>query len=334
MIAAVPAMLGFVPTQSIVIAMLSTDRASGARRTIRALIRTDIGSVTDPIGARHLTTSINSVRRREDMTSIMVIVVDNRPTALTTAHALLRNLAQADTDTVAAWLVPTITTGARYQDLLTGREGTIDDPRTSTVALAHVLEGNQIRNSRHELVDLLAPNPDLAARVRPHIGPAALRYRHNLSTATDNGNTVRHETARTLVARIRTAEHTPVTAHDLATIVVALRDRTIRDVMFALADTEDHLAAQAVWQTVATVTSGSDRAEASTLFAYSAYSNANTVVAGIAVTEALRADPHHTMAVLLDVALRDGVRPDQVRRIAEAGREVAADLGITINPAD
>ena len=83
-----------------------------------------------------------------------------------------------------------------------------------------------------------------------------------------------------------------------------------------------------VWRQIASVTDGSDHAQAATLFGYSAYYRDNTVIAAIAIDAALQADPDHTMAQLFEVSLSGGIRPDQIRRLAQAGAEIASDLGI------
>ncbi|MGW6697251.1 DUF4192 domain-containing protein [Nocardia sp. NPDC055049] len=333
LIAAIPAMLGFVPTRSLVMALLSTDDTPEGAQSIRAVMRFDIDAAADLAGVRHLANVVESVCLRENLTSTMLIAVDDRPTRSTIAEDVLHHLNRAGIEPSHAWWVGEITTGVEYQDLLTlGRAGRVDDPRASTVAFAHVLEGNQIYGSRDELADLLTPNADLAAQLQPHIGAAAAHYRDNLAEATDaeHANAFRREATEWILAQISTADQMPLTAEDLVMIVALVRDRMIRDIMFGLSATEHRAPAAALWRQIASATEGPDRADAATFFGYSAYHHGDTVVAGIAIAAALHADPDHVIANLLDVALRECIRPDQIRRMADTGREIAAELGIDI----
>ncbi len=333
LIAAIPAMLGFVPTRSLVMALLSTDATPEGDQSIRAVMRFDIDDAADLAGIGHLVDVVESVCRRENLASTMLIAVDDRPNASTVAEDVLHHLNCAGIELSHAWWVGEITVGAAYQDLLTcGRDGRVDDPRASTVTFAHVLDGNQIYGSRDELADLLTADADLAAQLQPHIGVAADRYRDKLAEADDAGHAIafRRETIAWILAQISTANETSPTAEDLATIVAVLRDRIIRDIMFGLSATEHRGPAEALWRQIASATQGPDRAQAATLFGYSAYHHGNTVVAGIAIAAALHADPDHVMANLLDLALRECIRPDQIHRMADTGREIAAELGIDI----
>ncbi|MFE1595456.1 DUF4192 domain-containing protein [Nocardia sp. NPDC058705] len=333
LIAAIPAMLGFVPTRSLVMALLSADATPEGAQSIRAVMRFDIDDAADPAGVQHLAAVVEAVCLRENLTSTMLVAVDDRPNASTIAEDVLHHLNQVGIEPSYAWWAEAIVTGAEYKDLLAlDRGGRVDDPHASTVAFAYVLEGNQIYGSRDELADLLTPNADLAAQMQPHIGGAADRYRDNIAEGNDaeHGNAFRRDAIEWLLAQISAGDPTSLTAEDLATIVALLRDRIVRDIMFGLAGTEHRGTAEALWRQIASATEGSDHAAVATLFGYSAYHHGDTVVAAIAITAALQADPNHVMANLLDHALRDCIRPDQIRRMAVTGRKIAAALGIDI----
>ncbi|MFD4351519.1 DUF4192 domain-containing protein [Nocardia sp. NPDC058518] len=333
LIAALPAMLGFLPTRSLVVPLLSTESTPDATESIQAVMRFDIDPVTEPAGTRHLINMLDAVCLREGFTSTMMIIVDDRPTASKTADELLRHLTQAGIEPSHAWWVEHICAGAEYQDLLSFEHGRVDDPRTSMVACAHVLDGHQIHGSRAELTDLLTQNPELTDQVRAHLDDTDARYRHNLATATAANRAIayRRDMVEWVFIQISTVSETPATAQDLATVAVLLRDQVVRDIMYGLADTIYHGDAQALWRQVASVTEGTDRAQAATLFGYSAYHHNNTVVAGIAIATALEADPDLMIANLLDLAMQECLRPDRIRMMAECGREIAANVGIDID---
>ncbi|MFD8101102.1 DUF4192 domain-containing protein [Nocardia fluminea] len=333
LIAAVPAMLGFFPTRSLVVALLGPYPGKEGLVAIGAVARFDIDSAADPAETRGLTRILESACLGQNASSTLMIVVDDRPTGSTTAESLLRHLAQTGIEPSHACWVEQIAAGIEYRDLLRpGRAGRVDDPRASTVAFAQVLHGHQINASRDELTDLLAPNQDRADQVRSHLDRAVARYRDDLTAARTPDRVRDHRRDRTVwvLYQVSTAEELLSSAENLATVVALLRDRTIRDIMYGLACSEGRGAAEALWRQIASVTEGHDRAEAATLFGYSAYHYGNTVLAGIAIATALDADPTHAMAALLEIALDERLPTEKIRHLAKVGVSVAADLGIDI----
>uniref|UniRef100_UPI002457D348 DUF4192 family protein n=1 Tax=Nocardia neocaledoniensis TaxID=236511 RepID=UPI002457D348 len=177
-----------------------------------------------------------------------------------------------------------------------------------------------------------APTPALVDEVLSHLADAIGRDRAELAAARspDRVLDLRRERTVWLLFQISTAQEEPVGAQDLALAVALLRDRTIRDIMYGLARSEYHGAAEALWLQIAAATHGHDRAEAVTLFAYSAYHHNNTALARTALATALDADPTHPIAVLLANALDEHLPPQQIRALAEAALVIAAELGIDI----
>ncbi|MFF2396349.1 DUF4192 domain-containing protein [Nocardia sp. NPDC058114] len=333
LIAAIPAMLGFCPTRSLVVALLGTHPENEGVQVIGAVTRFDIDSAADPAEARGLAHMLESVRQCQKTSSTMAVVIDDRPTGLTNAEHLLRHLARAGIEPSHAWWVAQIATGVEYRDLCRhGRDGSVGDPRASTVAFAQVLDGHQIYAARHEIADLLDSDPVLAQQVLPYRGCAVARYRDDLAAARtpDRVRDYRRDRILWVLSQISTAEEKRPSAQDLATVAALLRDRTIRDSMYGLARSEYHGAAEALWRQIASATDGLDRAEAAALFAYSAYYYADTVLAGIAIATALDAEPTHAMAQLLAIALDEHLPPEKIRGMAEGGVVVAADLGLDI----
>ncbi|MEU4413258.1 DUF4192 domain-containing protein [Nocardia salmonicida] len=333
LISAIPAMLGFCPTRSLVVALLGSHPENEGVQVIGAATRFDIDSAAGPAEARGLARMLESVRQYQKTSSTMVVVIDDRPTWSANAEHLLGHLARAGIEPSHAWWVAQIATGVEYRDLLRhGRDGSVGDPRASTVAFARVVCGHQIYAARHELADLLDSDPVLAQQVLPYRGCAVARYRDDLAAARTPDRVRDHRRDRILwvLSQISTAEEERPSAQDLARVVALLRDRTIRDIMYGLARSEYHSAAEALWRQIASATDGLDRAEAATLMAYSAYHHANTVLAGIAIATALDAEPTHAMAELLAIALDERLPPEEIRGLAEAAVAVAADLGLDI----
>jgi hypothetical protein len=333
LIAAIPGMLEFCPTRSLVVALLGTHPEKDGVPVIAAVTRFDIDSAAEPAEARGLARLLESVHHCHNASSTIVVVIDDRPTESTDAEQLLRHLAQAGIETSHAWWVTQIATGVEYQDLLRrGRDGSVADPRASTVTFARVLDGHPIYAARHELTDLLDSDPVLTQQVMPFRGWAVARYRDDLAAARTPDRVREHRRHRILwvLFQISTAKKERPSPQDLAMVAALLRDRTIRDIMYGLARSEYHGAAETLWRQIASATDGLDRAEAATLFAYSSYHHANTVLAGIALATALDAEPTHAMAQLLAIALDEHLPPDKIQGMAEAGISIAADLGIDI----
>ncbi|MEV0774059.1 DUF4192 domain-containing protein [Nocardia salmonicida] len=333
LIAAIPGMLGFSPTRSLVVASLGTHPEKDGVQVIGAVTRFDIDAAADPDEARGLARMLESVRQCQNTSSTIVVVIDDRPTGSSNAPQLLRDLAQAGIEPSHGWWVTQIAAGVEFRDLFNSdRGGSVGDPRASTVAFARVLDGHPIYAARHELTDLLDSDPVLAQQVMPYRGWAVVGYRDDLAAARTPDRVRDHRRDRILwvLSQISTAEQKRPTPQDLAMIAALLRDRPIRDIMYGLARSEYHGAAEALWRQIASATDGLDRAEAATLFAYGAYHHGNTVLAGIALATALDAEPTHAIAQLLAIALDERLPQDQIQGMAEAGISIAANLGIDI----
>lgn len=74
------------------------------------------------------------------------------------------------------------------------------------------------------------------------------------------------------------------------------------------------------------------RVEALVLLAFSAYARGDGPLAGISLDQALRGDPMHRMAGMLDQALQSGMRPEQIRELAKTGYRLARQLGVRLPP--
>ena len=55
-------------------------------------------------------------------------------------------------------------------------------------------------------------------------------------------------------------------------------------------------------------------------------------LAGVSLEAALRCDPRHRMAGMLDTALHSGLRPEHIRELAVTGYRLADRLGVRLPP--
>ncbi|WP_433204696.1 DUF4192 domain-containing protein [Nocardia sp. CA-107356] len=353
LIAAVPAMVGFVPQRSLVVAVLSSSPDREHAPIIDAVARFDLPPAFRP---RHglaaaYAQCVAQIFAAESATEVLAVIVDDRvrEPRRTRGHsagigpwgrliaAFARPLAQQEVFLAGAWEVGAIEAGQRWWSLLdANHRGALPDPATSMVTVAHVLAGRPIRRTRSELTDLLLPDTELAQQVAAHLDDALTlaQQRHTAAARHGDPDRCRRRALEVVLSQIANIDSgAALTAADCAELAAALRDRTVRDALFALAVGDHAAVAENLWIVLARALSGSDRADAATLLGYSAYIRGDGPLAGIALHAALDADPTHSMARLLEISLRTGMRPDTLRRLAHCGLGIAADLGIDLGPA-
>ncbi|MFB7875206.1 DUF4192 domain-containing protein [Nocardia sp. NPDC056064] len=341
LIAALPAMLGFVPERSLVVAVLHGPGQVGGA-AIEAVVRFDLDGAGDPRHIEQFTACVSGVVVREQGTGVLAIVVDDR--APSSAAALLRTAVLLDAlgaEGIAvrgAWSVPAIAAGQRYRNLFEpGADGYVGDPAASMIAVSQVLDGRQIRRSRTELTALVAADELRCARLRPLLDPAVRHYRDRLAAAQRSGQgpAFQRRALEWVLWQIADTESgVPRDERELARLAATLRDRPIRDAMYGLALGDHAEAAEQLWAQLARATPGADRAEAAALLGFSAYLRGDGPFAGIALAAAVDADATHPMAVLLETSLQSGLRPESLRKLAHCGHQIAADLGVDIGPVE
>jgi hypothetical protein len=112
----------------------------------------------------------------------------------------------------------------------------------------------------------------------------------------------------------------------------ALTDIRVRDTLYALAVGENAGQAESLWAALSRTLPEPWRVEALVLLAFSAYARGDGPLAGVSLEAALRGDPTHRMAGMLDTALQSGMRPEQIRDLAITGYRLADRLGVQLPP--
>ena len=120
---------------------------------------------------------------------------------------------------------------------------------------------------------------------------------------------------------------------EIAGLACALADVEVRDTLYALAIGHDAGDAESLWALLARTLPPPWRAEALVLLAFSAYVRGDGPLAGVSLEAALRCDPGHRMAGMLDTALQSGLRPERIRELAFTGYRLAERLGVRLPPA-
>jgi hypothetical protein len=102
--------------------------------------------------------------------------------------------------------------------------------------------------------------------------------------------------------------------------------------LYALAVGHSAGDAEALWALLSRSLPTRWRAEPLVLLAFSAYARGDGPLAGVSLEAALRCEPGHRMAGMLDTALQSGLRPEHIRELAVTGYRLAERLGVRLPP--
>ncbi|WP_102142565.1 DUF4192 domain-containing protein [Mycobacterium hubeiense] len=320
LIAALPAVLGFVPEKSLV--LVTIDRGE-----LGCVMRVDLSDdLADTV--EHIA-EVAAAARPD---SAIVVVVDADGAACRMCNDEYRELADALTDCLAehgielyaAHVVDKVAAGGRWHCVDgCGSSGTVDDPASSPLAMAAVLDGRRLYARRADLQGVIDID-----RVRSAEVAAKIEELTAARTPTDASSEIEH--AIDAAARVAAGEDLSVDV--LARLGTALSDYMVRDTLYALAVGENAEQAEALWGLLARTLPEPWRIEPLVLLAFSAYSRGDGPLAGVSLEAALRADPTHRMAGMLDTALQSGLRPERIRELGITGYRLADQLGVDLPP--
>lgn len=296
-IAAAAPMLGFTPTNSIVVYMIGTDPDAG--RIIKLALRFDVTIPAHAVSDLPRTTNLTAGQYNS---AVLLAVCDPefdqhaedllnavRDTLTDTGIPTLRRLHTRDTTTQGVWI-----------DLDTGQSGPTYPYTDSILTAQRVHDGTRISTSREDIVaefDTTTPAPPVA------LGQDAALV---LDTATEIADVIVGD--RRPSATLATRAGILITAHP------ALRDAMLHLLL-------DHeRSATSLWITIAAQLRGPARAEALTIAAagHCLLNDAvrATIALDIAIAESTKAGHQPpTLAQLMLQALTAGLDPTIVRRI-------------------
>ena len=286
-------MLGFVPTNSIVLYLLRTGDTETA---VVSIARIDADS---PIAAT--TAAIRDLNlHRIGVNAVIIVAICERHDP----HAgdLITHLNEAITDTGATVLrrlhTLQVHQPGQWTDIDSGDTGTTYDYRDSVAAADHVHQGHVITASREDI--------EREFELGDAAPPIAVTD-HDLLVTT----TFAHITQA--LAGLR---HLTPTLAAQSGVVITL-SKHLRDQMLALSCQEPHHGAE-LWTTIARQLRDEERIDALTLAAISHYAAGDAVRAGIALDAAQHTasdsdQPLGDLAQLLHAAIRAGISPQQIR---------------------
>ncbi|MGO4445834.1 DUF4192 domain-containing protein [Mycobacterium sp. 2YAF39] len=321
LIAALPAVLGFVPEKSLV--LVTVDRGE-----MGCVMRIDLSD--------ELTASVEhiaDVAATSEPDAAIAIVVDEETASCRMCNDEYRQLAASLTsvlaergiELLAAHVVDRVAAGGRWHCADgCGHAGTVEDPSASPLAMAAVLDGRRLYARRTELQDVIAvADPARSAALAAVIDGCGV--------GTSDAD-ARRDVEMAMAAAAQVADGQPLSDDTAARLARALTDPLVRDTLYALAASENAGEAESLWAQLSRTLPEPWRAEALVLLAFSAYARGDGPLAGVSLDAALRCDETHRMAGMLDTALQSGMRPEQIRDLATTGYRLAGRLGVRLPP--
>lgn len=320
LIAAIPAVLGFVPEKSLVLVTIERGEIVCAMRADLAEDLYDCIDHMAEVAASSAPDAVVAVVVDEDGADCRMCADDHEDWA----DALFEALDCRGIELLGLHVVDVVAAGGRWHCARGGfGSGTIEDPRSSPMAVAAVLGGRRLYPSRAELQAVIAVvDPRRAEGLRALMEQTdAGRLR-----AADARGDVEHALA--MVKAI--VDGPPIAIDDMAKLGCALVDPRVRDTLYALAVGRDADAAESLWGLLARELPDRWRVEALVLLAFSAYTRGDGTLAGVSLEAALGIDGSHRMARMLDQALQAGMRPEQIRELGQTGYRLAKQLGVRL----
>ena len=326
LIAALPAVLGFVPEKSLVLVTVDRGEMGCVMRVdLSPELATSLDNIADVAAAAKPDSAIAVVVDAEGATCRMCND-EYRELAAT----LATSLAARGIELYAAHVVDRVDAGGRWHCADgCGNGGVVDDPTASPLAMAAVLDGRRLYQRRAELQQVIVlSDPARTAKLEP-----VIRKRAEKRCATERSDAdTRSDIKDAMAAAARVACGVDLSAARLARLACALTDPLVRDTLYALAVGENAAQAESLWVMLARTLPEPWRVEALVLLAFSAYARGDGPLAGVSLEAALRCAPTHRMAGMLDTALQSGMRPEQIRDLATSGYRLADQLGVRLPP--
>jgi Domain of unknown function (DUF4192) len=328
LIAALPAVLGFVPEKSLVLVNLE-------RGAMGAVMRVDLSP--------QLTAGVHELAEvaaaaRPDAAIAVIVDADGALCPLCAddhrelVDALTESLAAQGITLYAAHVVDKVALGGRWHCADgCGARGSVDDPSASPLAVAAVLDGRRLYERRSDLEKVIAvADPErqnaVAGLIARQLETRAAQHRN------DPDGCSRRDIEHAMAVAAQVAAGRGLSDAEIARLACALTDIQARDTLFALAVGKKAAEAESLWAALSRALPDPWRVEALGLLAFSAYARGDGPLAGVALEAALRADPTHRMAGMLDTALQSGMRPERIRELAVTGYRLAERLGVRLPP--
>ncbi len=328
LIAAIPAVLGFVPERSLVLISVEDGRLGAV---MRADLSDDLTENIDRLA--DIAATSGAVR-------VVAVIIDEDGALCPMCHedhqqlavCLQAALTDHDVQLGAVHVVDRIANGGSWHCVDgCGVRGAVDDPGASPLAAAAVLDGRRLYSRRSDLQAVIAMS-DAAGSSGRAAALHARRATRDKEWRADANGCGRRDVENAMAAADRLGSGAELDDREIATLACALTDVAVRDILYALAVGADSGPVEALWAMLARELPDPWRVDALVLLAFSAYARGDGPLAGLSLEAARRSDPQHRMARMLDTALQSGMRPEQIRELAATGYRLAAKLGVRLPP--
>ncbi|GAA4614232.1 DUF4192 domain-containing protein [Saccharopolyspora hordei] len=201
--------------------------------------------------------------------------------------------------------------------------GEIPDPKSSPVAAALAATGAVTFGSRDELRALVAPeSPEAVAR-----WSAKLDVLAEERMDTDDPHRVARDVQLVLAAVQRAANGSALTEDDQLRVLLAVSDTRVRDIALSTALGETAGAAEELWLTLVRRAPAAELPEVAALLAFSAYVRGEGALCNAALERIEQTQPDHHLGTLLRQAVDTGLPPTDLAVIA---RDAAEDARIVL----
>jgi hypothetical protein len=307
LVAGIPYIVGFPPTDSLVLFTFRRYPLLG----LSATIRVDLPKpehvplvVADVVAA---------VSRNKAVAAIAVVVGDPQPEHRQLVESLRMSLADNDILLTHASWVRKVVHGEQWQcfdDPLCTSE--VPDPETSALAAAVAVAGDTTYPNREAVAAHLSPDPEEALARRRELLKA-----HRADPVRPYGEPDVEEDLATLghaLDKAMTSYELPtLNDHQLVRLARALTRPGIKDACLAMVLTDEPEPAERLWTVLVRSLPAPERAEPAFLLAISAYLRGAGVLAALTLRIAMESNPKHALAIALDHALQSGLPPESLR---------------------
>jgi hypothetical protein len=293
-VAAIPALLGFVPTASFVVILLEDDNGE---HFVRCVLRGDLNVRPDAVAK--LPATCGPAFHGADAVILVAICGDwLDDQARATLDALRIGIEAVNITVRARLLIRDTTQHGHWLDIDSGQTGPVYPYTDAIMSAEAVHRGRNIAKTRDQIIAEFAGTTNPVPVIAEHPDDIVMSTLEEIATVTAS-NTV---ASPSLATR----------AGILITQNVGLRDAAL------LLGAEHPEPAAALWTTIANQLSGEARIQALTIAAAQYYISSDAVRAGIALEiadeDATAAEvAYPTLAVLLSTALQAGLSPREIR---------------------
>jgi hypothetical protein len=311
LVAGIPYIIGFPPTDSLV---LYTFRRC-PEIALSSTIRVDLPM---PDHVLLLAEKMAEAVAMNEAAAVIAVVIAENGSAHRELIEMLRKTLEDKSIllTHASW-VPKITHGEEWQcyddPLCTD---TVPDPQSSALAAATAVAGDTTYPDRETLAAHLAPDPEEMLAYRKKLLNA---YRTSVQPYTDEDLWADMEILGYALEKAASSYELPtLTDHQMVRLARALSRAPIKDECLAMALSDEPEPAERLWTVLVRGLPAPERAEPAFLLAMSAYLRGAGVIATLALKIVMESNPQHRVAVLLDYALQRGLPPNHLRAMLMA----------------